>query len=254
MDSIYRKRESGLSLLELLLVLAIAGVLIVMGIRQYQILKIDADSRQVQANVDTLFQAAVKFYQAECDQKIGAYNNLGYLNPNTGISPDSPTSITMDLLKPYLATTTFPDNSIVAGTDYTVQFVPHTSERKVTVDTGTGSTEEKTIGTILIWSIQVIVKLRDSSKADLYFRLLRGDCLVPSATTTGSCTGPGTGGYVVFERLPSFAANQNETPYWLMNPLVKQFKQMYTTYPVQYLINTGGETPTGERQYFLCGG
>lgn len=265
MGSIYRRHESGLSLLEFLLVLMIAVALIIMGFRQYQVLKTDSDIRKVQANVDTLFQAAAWYYQANCDQKTSTDTIVpAALNPNASPAPPNPyimwTSSTLCEVTNTTEQATFKKFltsellfSPIADS-YCVKFIRHDSSRTMK----TWDDSSKRMGTIVIWSIQVIVKLKDPTQADFYFRLLRGNCLATSSSSSSSCSGLGTGNLIVFERLPSFAAAQNQTTYWLMNPLVKQFNQMYTTYPGLYLMstgdeNTGGKIPGGE-QYFLCGG
>ncbi|OGT41417.1 MAG: hypothetical protein A3F42_02005 [Gammaproteobacteria bacterium RIFCSPHIGHO2_12_FULL_37_34] len=247
------KQESGATLLEIMLVLAIAAALIVMALRQYQVMQMDAYIRQARYNIDTLFQAAAKYYQVNCDKTTGSdgTEKMGTLNPLTTsatIYPVWNSTSGGSLATEHYLIETLPSNPIVDT--YAVQFVRHDADR--TFQTITGS---KKIGTIVIWNIQVTVGLRDTSKANLYLGLLRGDCLSTSINPTGSCFvgAQASGTFIVFERLPSFALAQNETTYWLAKPLVKQFKQMYTTYPIQYLLNTSGQTPAGE-QYFLCGG
>ncbi|OGT36830.1 MAG: hypothetical protein A3F11_08590 [Gammaproteobacteria bacterium RIFCSPHIGHO2_12_FULL_37_14] len=251
------KRESGITLLEMMLVLAIAAVLILMGLRQYRVLRTDTDVQQVRYNVDTLFQAAARYYEVNCSMKTDASGNSvpGELNPAKWTDLTLPyggsaINVISLLRSEGFLTEILPSSPIVsASSPYIVQFVPHTVDRSLNSADG-----PKKIGTILIWNIQVIVTLRDASQANFYLRLLRGDCLGP-ANPSSSCgsTTMGTGSNIIFERLPSFASAQNETSYWPINPLVKQFKQMYTTYPTQYLLNSGGTTPSGE-QYFLCEG
>jgi prepilin-type N-terminal cleavage/methylation domain-containing protein len=72
---------SGVTLLEVMLVIAIAGSILAMGISQYQSMQRDSNVRQVQANVDTLFNAMAYWYKANCGRAAVGGNTSGYLSP-----------------------------------------------------------------------------------------------------------------------------------------------------------------------------
>ncbi|HLB42960.1 MAG TPA: hypothetical protein VJN02_08985 [Gammaproteobacteria bacterium] len=247
-----RKRDKGISLLEVVLVLVIGTVFVTMGLRQYQIFRADADIQQVKYNVDTLFQAAARFYQVNCNLAIDSGGTLTYgkLNPMATVTPPNPypaytySTDSGVLRSDSFLTVNLPLSPIVS--DYKVQFIRNDTTRTL---------DNIPIGTIVIWRIQVIVTLRDPSEASPYLRLFKADCLTNSTAPSSSCgdASMAAGDYVVFERLPSFASAQHETTYWVVNPRAKQFNQLYTTYSTQHLMNTGGGIPGGN-QYFLCGG
>ncbi len=252
------KNQSAISLIELLLVLVVMSVIVLMGIRQYRVFEMDKLIRLEQDRIDSIFQAAEHFYQANCDMKpdpaAPGKATFGILNPRA--NPANPyigdsqgaNKLYNMLVSEGFLTQNFPRSSI--SFLYAVQFVRRDSMR--TIKTADGY---KPIGTIVNWIIQVIMVLRDPSKASFYSKLLSGDCLSTSTNPTNSCPKTGSfGNYVVFERLPSFVSAQTGSSYWPTNPTVNQFKAMYTTYPILYLINSGGNTPDGTPQYFLCGG
>lgn len=252
-------KQYGLTMLEVLLVLAIAGVLLVAGFRQFQSFRADADVTQVRANVDAYLQAAALYYTANCTNPWDpiAKNYItnastGTLDPtHTPAPPDSGDSYKdeegtamKDILEQNYIGHELPASPIAE--DYVVQFNRSDADREITISSGAN----KKIGTTVIWRIQVAVKLKNPSKANIYLLLLRGDCLTNNANDT--C--PNTGNqYVVFERLPSFPTLTGEamSNYWMTMPLLKQFNQLYSIYPAMYLVDTTGDIPAG-KQYFLC--
>lgn len=60
------KRMSGLTLLEVILVMVIASSLLLLGIKQYENFKMQSSFLDVRKNVDVLFQALGQYYQANC--------------------------------------------------------------------------------------------------------------------------------------------------------------------------------------------
>lgn len=293
--NIKKSTIKGVTLLEVLLVLAVISSIIILSIRQYQIYRLDADVHQVRFNIDQLTNAAAGYYQANC-------TNGGTLDPDS--SPTSPyvINVTSDLInKGFLPANALGyspliDNASPLGA-YQVQFNKYTTPRQVCVRgtnaTGitpsAGCTSALQIGTLVIWKIQVAVLLNDSTLAQQYQNLFLADCVsTKSATGIVSCSqsasfsalcqfyrnippndplyaiynslannmGCPTSGssasynnYVVWERLPSFATPDTQSPFWQTNPLVQQFTQMYSTYPITYLT---GANHTTEFQYF-CG-
>ena len=60
------KQQTGVSLLELLLVLAIASSIALLGIRMYQRYQVDQDAERLLYTVNTLFLGMSRYYQANC--------------------------------------------------------------------------------------------------------------------------------------------------------------------------------------------
>lgn len=280
-----KKRYTGITLIETLLVLAIGSMILIMGMRQYQVYQLDSQIRQIKYNVDTIFQAMAFFYRANCLGPTDAYSGVilmpGKLNPSSPSYKDPfPINLQTDLVNGGFLSTTLP--TIVAlsplvdstGKDtngYAVQFNRYTQDRFIcTIGVAAASPNDVScsnkvkIGTIVLWKAQVAVLMQDPAKAATYRTLLGGDCL--SSYTGGGvakCSAGAAGNYVVFERLPSFSSAALQTGYGLTNPTIQQFNQMYTTYPINSLLrvdpSTGqpGRVPAAggagtEPQYFLC--
>lgn len=291
------RQQVGMSLVEVLLVLAVATASLLAGVRQYQLYLRDVEYRQVQQNVDNIFQALGQFYMQNCNGAMSVDPNgdmsfkAGKLNPQEYNSKD-PYQVKIDkdlqasgLLTQSIMSTTLvyggpkannPDgtpmiditnNPSSIGTDgYVAQFNRLEQPRKVCLegDKATGVTSDRgcksqpvQVGINLIWKPQVAVRLMDEEHADIYLALLGGDCL---SNAKGKIVLPcdqaksNTGNYVVWERLPSQALQKSGVHFWQTAPTLKSFNQMYTTYPSTYLNKTEGKNPSGNDQYYLCGG
>lgn len=279
-------KQSGVTLLEVMLVLVIAAAILFFSIRQYEMWKADATLQEVKQNVDTVFQALSFFYRINCNGSYDETGKLipGKLNPVANPPPKTnyPVNIEQDLVKAGLLQTKlktiFPTNMIVDDTDvktygYIAQFNEQPPVPRIVCTEGTNSFNPTSpscksstqIGTIIIWKAQVAILLRNKNDAQFYLSALGGDCL--SNLSADGIVEPcdksnGVGPYVVWERLPSLASPYTQSIYWQSNFPVKQFNQMYTTYPVTYLTASGGTTPgqpppqpqQTQPQYFLCGG
>src|SRR5262245_26726988 len=101
------KRYAGVTLLEVLLVLAITGMAFVMGLRLYYSFKTDADIMQVKSNVDAIFLAMAKYYRANCygTTRVNAAVipmivtiTPGTLNPASSPTNPMPINIQTDLI------------------------------------------------------------------------------------------------------------------------------------------------------------
>ena len=326
----FKKRYKGVTLFEVLLVLAIAASIIIMSIKQYQSYRFDADIQAVRYNVDTIFEAMAQYYKVNCYGSIDPahanqdpYGQIipGGLNPDNsqiGTNPTSIPSVPIDIQQtlagkgfwpisiaqtttptppnPPVPPTTqpplIPPNPLVDTTGpgyqgYVAQFNPYVENRMIcTVPSSTPVVNPldssqcsgaSVMATVLLWKIQVAILLgdpnaaTDQTLATSYLNLFGGDCLstydattktvMPCAQMLKSSAGSGpipvTGAnYVVWERLPSLASPHSQSGYSSSNATVKQFNQMYTTYPILLLIAPGnnGNIPNGTPQYLYCGG
>lgn len=259
-----KKDYQGVSLLEALLVLVIMSSIILLSFQQYLSMRRDADIQQLQYNVDQLFQALVKYFRYNCSRSTG-------LNPSPLTSFYSAKSFPITLnelmtngylqlkdnkliVNPIVDTTGVSQGYILQFNQVQTTMPQGLPQRKVTLSTSPAT--ETSVGSILIWRAQVAVKLKDKTTAEQYKNFLNANCLSKSDTKSGvtivtPCDSAGLtdNEYVVFDRLPAFASSQYNTQTWIMNPLVKQFTQMYTTYPILLLTN-GAETAN---QYYFCG-
>lgn len=267
-------RQSGITLLETMLVAVIASSIIMMSFQQYQSYKLDSDIMQVKYNVDQLFRAASYYYQANCRNQWNASTGApiagsGALDPLN--NPTNPTVITpIQLLQqgymrqalPLVPKLVYDDGSnTMAG--YVVQYNLLTPQQARTVALSNGGTAN--VGNVYVWRIQVAVYIKPntfsfkgvpiSSKdaAIKYMSMLGGLCVSDlNGSFVTPCTSVTTvGDYVVFERLPSFASPETESGLYPTNAVNKQFNQQYTTYPILYL--TGSTPAANAPQNYLCG-
>lgn len=305
----FSKPQRGMTLLETLLVLLVAGSILIFSIRQYQNYRLDADIQLVKYNVDTIFEAMAGYHKVNCYGRTDpAFSNQvphgqivpGALNPDNPLAANPPVSIDIeaDLAKngfwplniakatpPNPQPPLIPESPLVDSTGpglngYIAQFNQYTSSRQICTEPASAApvinptdttqcSNASTVGTILLWKVQVAILLADSrlgtdpTLAESYLSLFGGDCLSSYdaakkvVTPCNQVTPGGTGAnYVVWERLPSLASPYSQSGYSITNATVQQFTQMYTTYPMLYLLSpvSGGNIPNGTPQYIYCGG
>lgn len=247
-----------------MLSLVIAAAIIVVSIQFYAVLRRDQDLRQLQYNVDMLFEAASLYYMAQCSNiwtPTGGPQTIagtGALDPSNVVlysSFYSPIAISTLQNSGYL-TATLPVSPLVnnAGVSngYIVQFYnPPPTQRIITNGNNVGTTN---IGTVYRFRIQVSVELNPniSASAAQYASMLGADCT--SSYNAGSqfvynCGAALPGPYMAFLRAPSYSTQKSQSDLWVINPMLQQFKQSITSSSINYLTQTGGSN-----QYFLCGG
>lgn len=264
------RRQAGFNLVEIMLVMVIGSSIAFLGMQLYLSLRKDSDARQVQANVDAVFKALSAFYKANCYGHTKADQTVipGVLNPaywGGSAPPVVPVNINTDLIQKgfldanALITTPIVSATGAAGTTngYVAQFNSKTSTRFACIE-GSGAPNSPTctktapVGTVTEWQAQVSVQLETTpaASAGQYKALLAGDCLSGLAgLLVTPCTGVDAGTYVVWQRNPSSPSKEeSSSTYWHTTPTVKQFTQMYTTYPTSSLIDSGGAN-----QNYLCG-
>lgn len=262
-----KKQYAGVSLVELILVLAIGAAILILSLRQYQVFRQDADADQLVANVNTLMQAMGQYYKANC---YGTYNpnanppltpgTLNPLNTNDPLPGPFPINITTDLvdngyLSPEMPISSLVDTTGAEGNNFNGYVAQFNASIQMVRNPGSGA-----VGQVLIWKPQISVLLKDTENATQYLNWLQADCLSSlNGETVSRCQlNSNTGTYLVWERMPSYAASKGNSSLWEAKAVSTQFNQMYTTYPTVYLLNTGGKVPTTgsatQTQYYLCGG
>lgn len=274
MSSRYNKlKQSGATLLEVVLVLVICAAIVILAIRQYESIKRDADVQQVRANVNKYFQAGSEYYFANCrnlwNNASGPVAATGTLDPaNAPVNPFPVTDATLrtdGFLSDLIPETPPVNTGNAASPGYVVQFnlkLP-APDREMMIS---GQATPVKLGQIMFYTVQVAVLLRDTSLVEQYLALLGAECLstgtvnvngqfvvtpcnqvvTPITNTTGGSI------YAVYERLPSFAMPNSNSDFWVSNPNVKEFNQLYQTKPVVYLTTV--ESADYPEQYYLCGG
>lgn len=280
------KKQQGVTLLEIMLVIVIVAGLIYLSMQQYVAYRKSADAHQVRSNVDVLFEAMNSYYKSNCygqTSNTSTPSRWGTLNPNAPSNPLStpnfPIDITNDLRNNGFLTLTIPTNSIVdnpTGQDsgYVLQFNLKTTPRTVCTQpvvegkpivslepSGNCAATNATMGTIVSWQAQVAVKIKDTKDINTYMNEMGADCISNlSGTYVVPCSqvpaNQKTADYVVWQRSPSLGSFYNGSPYWSFNHIVTQFTNSYRTYNSSYLMETSGKINAGSStttQYFVCG-
>ena len=262
---------NGVTLMEILLVIAIAAFLVIIGVRQYAIFSRDNAVKQLQYTVSLLFQGAKNYYQANCrcpfDIPSNAYvcsGSTGTLDPSYTPASPSPFPVvkTTNLLSTFIQWPP-PFNRLIDSTvgqnGFIVQFNLQgtTPGNRIqpfatyfnwegTMPTSLVFPSTVVIGKIYHWSVEVGVKLNNSANS----AVLGADC---STSLDGSgnlypCVPNHPGNYVAWERTPSFSPMQS-TAWWLIMPRIRQFNQLYTN---DDMYGASNSSWTGNN--YLCGG
>lgn len=272
--------SKGLTLLEVMLVLAIASVILILGMSQYQSLQIDQNIKQANYNVDYLFQGLRNYYYANCrgqynpsSSSYAQYTNYsnGTLNPSQSPPSPFPVSITSStglLGLGFISKWPQISSSIIDSTNsnaYVVQFNLIQQSSKTTsgcwniVPGGLACTTITSETPVRLWTAQVAAKILPAkvSNALAYKAMLLADCVssLSGSTVTPCATSTGGGGsnntYLVWTRLPFNASSSKNAS--LLAPsmaVLKEFTAQYTNDPMY----ESGSTANAAAQYYLCGG
>ncbi len=286
------KAERGISLLEVLLVIAIASSILLMGLRVYQQYSVDAYAQQVKYTVDQVFQAMAHYHQVNCQNLVGPDGKVtrkGDLSFSSSAPPKQPHVIDIEndlLTDPNNQGNVFlptwqPLNPLIdptAGTKgFFAQFNPPSKldQRMVyycqnlnqdlggvnKCDPSALQPLQQNTPTILLWSIQVAIKLntQDPDKQQMYMNLLGADCIstlqgtnevAPCSSASNPSGGSSSGGYLVWSRLPSMASPNTTSSLWESTPLLTQFNRQYQMDEVYEFNNSSYASQT----YYTCGG
>lgn len=253
------KKIVGVTLIEIMLVLVIGAMILLFGFQQYASFRRDAEIRQLQNNVNTLFQGLARYYRANCMQ-----DPFNTARPGLIVAVSYNTLVKEGFLPEKLSPNAYVQGSGAdPNTAYILQFnqlqVPTTGlpQRLQKLANSTNAN----MGSIIIWQAQVAVNLSNIAPPSAIRGAASADCLSTGTTDNDgvpavvACSGAGadTNPFAVWERLPSFPNNdvQNSSPLWQTMSTVKEFTQMYTTYPFSVLANPNSTiTPN---QYYICG-
>lgn len=256
----YSKRATkGVSLIEAILALVIAGAILIMGFRQYQVYTTDTAAQRVRYNAEEIIRAAALYYYANCE-RTPSYPTATLDPVNSPSNPYTALKVSDLVASKYLLKA--PANNILVDSTateggYLIQFNEKTPRPVRYYCTNKGCNP---IGYNVIWTIQVSVLMKNPNTASRYFKMSGATCqttsrganqVVPcslAAAFETSCksyrdpTSPyynpliannagcpqsgGTyGNYLSWERLPSMSSPKGQSILWLSNPVVKQFKQ-----------------------------
>lgn len=252
------KRESGVTLLEGLLVIAIMSSIILLGINQFQQYKNQSNALNVRYLVDKLFVAAAHYYQAYCSDRGSGFSPAIYMN--SGIVP---VEINVgNLVGTFLTDGPQPnpliDSNVGYRGYYLVYFPAVGANRTMYACYNPNSPASKTVApcaapimsraTVWTWRIQVSIKMASPGEAASYQGLLGADCASDNYLSCSS--GTGTKNYLIWSRPPSYASPNMNSLLWLSTPRVNQFNAQYTHDVQSELMFTG----SAARLFYVCGG
>jgi type II secretory pathway pseudopilin PulG len=273
-------KQSGITFIELVMVLFIASSILLLGITQFQSMSQDQDRSRITATVDILFQGLANYYRANCRVQRDASSNpvagTGVLDP-----VNSPTSPKVLAINSFLRANTFisqwppQNNNLVDTTAGEYGFIVQLN--KLTPSTTRGPTAIynnwtpgaspsapysislnqpagiQTLATATVWTVQVAVKLASGLDPATYKTLLRADCLssVSGGAVTPCSSLPGGGDYLVWERLPSNATTQATSK---VAPSMFRLKEFTNLYNNDDMYGATNKTWGASSNNYLCGG
>lgn len=286
--------QKGITLLEIMLVLAIAASIMTLGVRVYYQFQFQTNEQKIMSTVNQLFLGLEGFYYANCRRALSANNtpqSPGRLDPAVIDTPTTTGNVILDvntdLITPQFipAASWQPNNPLLDNTlsnqGYFIQFnrvLAGNSDPPMSVSACTGSSPppscDVTSGAVLsstssrpsaqsyavTWVVQVAVKLSDSLTTDQWVQI-RNDL---SATCISSASGSGVvpcpaatsaEGYLVWTRTPSYFNQHITSDYWTATPYVKEFNMQYTNDGMATLSGVTNEAQNWYNpSYYLCGG
>ncbi len=233
-----KKSMTGVSLIEALLVLAIGAAIIAMGLKLYQGFNTDLNAQGVKYNAEEIMRAAAMYYYANCENMPGT--RTATLDPSNNPKNPTPVTITNLVNSGYLMKAPEQNpivNSSAVNGGYYVQFnrMPD-STRYFCTTYGC-----KPIGTSVNWQIQVAVVLNTPSAAKRYLGMTGADCLTRASFggTVQTCSAAASSKfnyYLSWQRLPSMVSPKGQSPLWMTNPVIKQFKQYFEEPPLSQML------------------
>lgn len=239
------RRQSGVTLLEVILALVIGGAILLLGLQQYTNYRRDSDISTLQQNVDVLFHALSLYYKANCanSETLGSAST----SPNAYAVPLSDLVSSGFLNLAELRPSPFVDTA--SGTNgYILQFNPAYATREIGMSDGT----VRNIGTVAGWQAQVAVSLNPNYNAQSLRLALGADCLSTSSQSTVAACGSGsTGNVAVFARSSTLSSLRGSPNTWYSRSRTQLFKQMYETAPI---LNLTGQSDLANNQFYRCGG
>lgn len=266
------KSQKGVTLLEVILVLAIGGTILLLSLSTYQSMQSQKDIEAVQYNVDTLFTAMGNYYHANC----GITTHGGTTAAGPLVTTTTPQDISLLTLTPYLPSQWVATGSTVAappfnalvnntGTTspgYVMQF-NLTMESTSTNCLAKDCTTQQNISipsplSAITMRAQVAIFLKGTTaQVKALAAQLSADCISSwNGTNVDTCeSNPTAGNYLVWERLPSLAAPVTTSSLWVSMPILKEFNLQYTHDQMNeitsktYIDNGSGIA----QEYYTCG-
>jgi type II secretory pathway pseudopilin PulG len=286
------KKIIGMTLLEVMLVLAIGASFLLFAVSQYHQFREQASFIDVKRNVDILFQALGRYYQTNCrslsDSEVANAQNVdptitqGTLAPGGTLNVDYTKSnvtygiaIRSALRNQYLprnwptavpdvdATTTYKVHGSVNsfkgyGTAFIFLLTTKNAYACWNFQTGTGvvcsASQPIQDNTVAFWLAQVSVKIANDPTGKKTLALLGPTGANCASSVPDSCDGSTTPHYLIWQRLPTKSGSQVGSDLWESQTQEVLFNQLYR-HDIMYEMALPPGTLSGSSvdPYYLCG-
>lgn len=231
------RKTAGFSFIELMLALVIVMSITYVALRQYNSMQLDAQASQMSATIDSLFQGAKHYYQANCrkwsTQEGGTFDPANTSSTSINITPSMLFSEGfLDMKWPPAINNIV--NTTAADNGYAITFTlsPVTDRNPTAVYFNwLGTSQNPTqisltqVGQIYRWMIQISVTIKSSINVAAYKARLGANSSAGQTLT--------------WTRLPSSVSNSLSTNVWPTMSRVKQFTNLYTNDDMYGASNSG---------------
>lgn len=258
----------GVTLLEILLVFLLGTSMFLLSLQAYKQFSISNDLQAVRYNVSLIFNSIDNYYKVAC-QHGGVLDpsnpaaNLAtpYVMPASAyVVPYYPSNLLISTIvdnadpKPIIVQfNPWQPTSSTSGVNFSSMTAVGCTDTAVPCTVST-SVIRQTQAPVLVWKLQIAVKLKDPTLAQTYKNALGATCVsstgaaTPNGMSITPCaTSTNTGSYLVWEELPSASESGS-----VLSPSLSELKQFNILYShdVMYELSLGNSTP----KYYLCGG
>jgi len=263
-------RNKGVTLLEVMLVLAIAASILVLTFQFYNRYRVEQNFVLIQDNIDTLFQSLRRFYQSNCQQ--GVLSPLGAIPVDVSIPflINDATLFNEQLITNGFLSGDWPRANIEVDDTfgykgYSVKLNPKLVESTDRANRACYQFDKNNPPQcydgiipnrkILFWQFEIAVKVTNVDYAQSYGPYIGANCIVEDvpANIPINCETDSSpdGQILVWQLMPSDPFLQPKSDNWILNPVVKNFNMLYTHDPMYEMYDPSAPK---ELQYYLCGG
>lgn len=289
---IMKQQMSGATLLEVMLILAIAASFVLLGISQYQQYRIQSSFMDVKRDVDVLFQALGQYYQANCrsltDASItvpagqASHSLTGDLAPSGALNVNYtlanvayPLNIQTSLIEKHYLPNNWPTITPIVDADtYSARFIFKLGTKKAYVcwnffntagyvqcNTAEYFPSDPVVGPqdirpnqVAFWLAQVSVRVHNDADGTKTLALLGPTGASCASGVPDTCDGNPAPQYLIWQQLPTKSGSKINSDLWVSQQQEAMFNQQYT-HDVMYELATPNYAPLGSDidTYYLCG-
>lgn len=264
------KKQSGFTLVEVILALAIAAAVLLAGVRFYSQYVDTTNGWRVNQNVEELFQALSMYYHGNCrGGTLDPANNPAspYAVPITTLASSGFLTSSWQALNP-IVDATGPGGGYVVQLNKPLSTPSHMNAAACnnvpgTTFSGCTAFTSQTVlanSSVYVWVSQVAVKLKDATQASRYLLQLGANCIstYSGGTVTPCYSNPVAGGYLVWQLPETYISTNTASSAWILRPMTQQLVMQYTTDGMgtlsgAYSTGSVNGVSTNDSRNYLCG-